>query len=171
MFRKFNINRKFLDNFKLGGLIVFVVGMVNVFLLMIFFVFIFNVMGYFVIFVEEIFKGNWYQVVIVLLWVVCFYFGNFIFGFIIIYWGQICCLFVYVVLLILEIVIFVFVGIYGLFYYKEILWEIEMMVVVMFFLMGLQNGFIVSILNFVIKIIYFMGFIIDFGVLSVMFIK
>jgi uncharacterized membrane protein YoaK (UPF0700 family) len=63
------------------------------------------------------------------------------------------------------------VGIYGQFFYMETLFETEIMLGIMLFAMGLQNGLTASISNFAVKTTHLTGTTTDLGILFSMFTK
>lgn len=73
--------------------------------------------------------------------------------------------------LIIEILCLFAVGTYGLFYYQETLSETEVMVGLMLFAMGIQNGLTASISNSVVKTTHLTGLTTDLGLLAAMFTK
>ena len=151
MLRKFNNHRTLKDNIQLGGLTAFSAGMVNVTSLIIFFAFTSNVTGHYAILAEEIAKGNWYEAIIVFGWIFMFFFGNFFSNFIVINFDRTNRYLAHSLPLFVEIICLLAVGTYGQFYYAETLSETELMVGLMLFAMGIQNGLTASISNFSIK--------------------
>jgi uncharacterized membrane protein YoaK (UPF0700 family) len=63
------------------------------------------------------------------------------------------------------------VGIYGQYFYKETLVETELLLALMLFAMGLQNGLTASISNFTVKTTHLTGTTTDLGILFSMFTK
>ena len=171
MLRKFNTNRTLADNIKLGGLTAFVAGMVNVASIMIFFAFTSNITGHIAVLAEEISKGNWYQVAIVFGWIFLFFSGSFLANFIVINLGNRKRSMAHSIPLVLEIICLSVVGIYGQFFYQETLTETELLLALMLFAMGLQNGLTASISNFAIKTTHLTGLMTDLGILFSMFTK
>ena len=156
---------------KLGGLTAFVAGMVNVSSLIIFFSFTSNVTGHYAILAAELVKGNYLQALIVLSWIVLFFLGGFLANFIVISLSQRNTYLAHSIPLILEIGCLMAVGIYGQWFYMETLRETEIMVSIMLFAMGLQNGLTASISNFAVKTTHLTGATTDLGILFSMFIK
>jgi len=71
--------------------------------------------------------------------------------------------------LVLEIVCLLSVGIYGQFYYQKTIEEAQVMVALMLFATGLQNGLTASISNFLVKTTHLTGTTTDLGILTSMF--
>lgn len=171
MLRKFSNSRSFSDNIKLGSLTAFSAGMVNVASVTIFYAFTSNVTGHYAILAEEIAKAHWYQVGVVLSWITLFYLGNFTSNIIIINLNQKHAYFAHALPILLEISCLLSVGIYGEYKYSETLIETELMVCLMLYAMGLQNGLTASISNFAIKTTHLTGLTTDLGILSSMMTK
>ena len=166
MLRKFNNSRTVKDNMQLGALTAFSAGMVNVVSVIIFFAFTSNVTGHYAILAEEVAKGNWNQVFVVLTWIFMFFIGNFISNFIIINLNEKNSYIAHSTPLVIEMICLFAVGTYGAFFYKETLWETEIMVGIMLLAMGLQNGLTASISNFSIKTTHLTGLTTDLGILA-----
>ncbi|WP_372756217.1 YoaK family protein [Mariniflexile sp.] len=171
MLRKHSNNRTLRDNIQLGSLSAFSAGMVNVTSLIVFFAFTSNVTGHYAILAEEISKGNWYQASVVFAWIFLFFIGNFTSNLIIINFNKKNSYFAHSAPLILEIICLVGVGFYGHFFYLETLTETEIMIGLMLFAMGLQNGLTASISNFSVKVTHLTGLTTDVGILTAMFTK
>ncbi|TRZ45273.1 YoaK family protein [Robertkochia solimangrovi] len=170
MLRKFDNNRTLKDNIQLGALSAFSAGMVNVTSVIIFFAFTSNVTGHYAILAEEIAKGNWNEVMVVMTWIFLFFMGNFVSNQIIINFDRNSYV-AHALPLLLEILCLFSVGTYGAFFYAESLWETEVMVGLMLFAMGLQNGLTASISNFSVKTTHLTGLTTDVGILASMYTK
>ncbi|MFZ6663618.1 YoaK family protein [Peijinzhouia sedimentorum] len=171
MLRKYSNSRSLSDNLKLGSLSAFSAGMVNVASLIIFFGFSSNVTGHYAILAEEISLGNWNQVAVVFSWIFLFFFGNFVSNLIIINFNKKYTYVAHATPIVLEILCLLVVGIYGQFYYTETLFETEVLLGLMLFAMGLQNGLTASISNFAVKTTHLTGATTDLGILFSMFTK
>ncbi|GAB3164081.1 YoaK family protein [Telluribacter humicola] len=169
MLRKYSNSRSLRDNIQLGVLTAFSAGMVNVASLIIFFAFTSNVTGHYAILAEEIAKGHWYQVGVVFAWILLFFMGAFVANFIIINLNKKNAYAAHALPLLLEMLCLVTVGIYGQYYYQETLTETEVLVGLMLFAMGLQNGMTASVSNFVVKTTHLTGLTTDLGILFSMF--
>lgn len=171
MLRNYSNSRTLGDNIRLGTLTAFTAGTINIASLLIFLSFTSNVTGHYAILAAEISKGNWSQVAVVGLWIFLFFFGGFVSNFMVITFNKKSKYFAHSMPLILEIACLLFVGIYGQFYYRKTLEETELLVALMLFATGLQNGLTASISNFSVKTTHLTGTTTDLGVLFSMFTK
>ena len=73
MLRKYSNSRSFRDNLRLGSFTAFIAGMVNVASLVLFYSFTSNLTGHFAILAQEISNGKWFQMLIVLFWILLFF--------------------------------------------------------------------------------------------------
>lgn len=159
------------DNIRLGVLTAFTAGMVNLASFMIFLSFSSNVTGYYAIFAAELVKGNYYQMLVVLSWILLFFFGSFFANLVVIHVSSKSQYLAHAIPIFLEILCLLTVGIYGQFFYQETLSETEYMLSLMLFAMGLQNGLTASISNFTVKTTHLTGATTDLGILFSMFTK
>lgn len=171
MLRRYSNSRTLKDNIQLGSLTAFAAGMVNIVSLIIFFAFTSNVTGHYAILASEIVQGNLFQVAIVFLWIFLFFLGSFISNFIVIHLNRKVTYLAHALPLGLEILCLLTVGIYGQFFYAETLAETEILVAIMLFSMGLQNGLTASISNFLVKTTHLTGATTDLGILFSMFTR
>ncbi|WP_200979229.1 YoaK family protein [Echinicola sp. 20G] len=171
MLSKYSNSRTLGDNIKLGALTAFSAGMVNVISVIIFFAFTSNVTGHYAVLAEEIAKGNWYQAGVVASWILLFFFGGFTANLIIINFNKTYTYLAHAVPIILEIICLLIVGSYIQFYYQETLVETEILVGLMLFAMGIQNGLTASISNSAVKTTHLTGLTTDLGMLFSMFTK
>ncbi|MEA1785683.1 YoaK family protein [Arenibacter sp. GZD96] len=171
MLRKYNNSRTLGDNKKLGALTAFSAGMVNVASVIVFFAFTSNVTGHFAILAEEIAKKNWYQAAVVFTWIFSFFIGNFTSNFIVIHSNKRNRSLSHAIPLCIEIICLLSVGIYGQYFYQETLTETEIMIGLLLFAMGIQNGLTATISNFAVKTTHLTGLTTDLGILLAMFTK
>jgi uncharacterized membrane protein YoaK (UPF0700 family) len=171
MLRKYSNSRTLGDNIKLGVLTACSAGMVNVASLLIFFGFSSNVTGHFAILASEIVQGKFYQIAVVFGWIFLFFFGSFVSNLIVIHYNNRNRYLAHASPLILEILCLLAVGVYGQFFYLETLVETEILLALMLFAMGLQNGLTASISNFAVKTTHLTGTTTDLGILFSMFTK
>ena len=164
MLRKFSNSRSFADNLKLGVLTAFPAGMVNVASLVLFFSFASNVTGHFAILAEEIANGKWFQVAVVFSWVFLFFTGSFLSNNIVINGSGKRTFLTHSIPMLLEISCFLVVGVYGHYFYTETLLETEILVAILLFSMGLQNGLTASISNFAVKTTHLTGLTTDLAI-------
>ncbi len=171
MLRKYSNSRTLEDNIKLGTLTAFSAGMANVTSLLIFFSFSSNVTGYYAVLAAEITKGDYFKAAIVLGWILIFFLGSFTSNFIVIHSNKKNSYLAHAIPILLEILCLLSVGIYGQYFYKESLVETEILLALMLFAMGLQNGLTASISNFAVKTTHLTGATTDLAILFSMFTK
>lgn len=151
------------DNLLLAGSTAIAAGMVNVASVIAFFAFTSNVTGHVAVFAEEIVKGHWHQVFIVMVWLLLFLSGAFIANYII---NSVAVKGTYIahsVPVFIEIVILVGIAYYGHNYYSETLSETEFLVGALLFCMGLQNSLVSTITGGVVKTTHVTGLFTDLG--------
>jgi uncharacterized membrane protein YoaK (UPF0700 family) len=149
---------------KLGVLTAFTAGMVNVAAWILFFSFASNVTGHYAILAEEIATGKWFQVLVVLLWILLYMGGSFLSNFVVIHGRNKYSFISHAFPLVLEMLILFGVGFYGTYYYSETLIETEVLTALLLFSMGLQNGLTASISNFSVKTTHLTGLTTDLGI-------
>lgn len=171
MLRKYSNSRTISDNIRLGSLTAFTSGMVNIASLLIFFSFSSNITGHYAILAAEIVKGNTYQIVVVLGWILMFFIGSFVSNQMVINFNKKSTYLAHSLPILLEIICLLVVGYYGQFFYRETLFETEFLLMVMLFAMGLQNGLTASISNFTVKTTHLTGLTTDLAILASMFTK
>ncbi|WP_333875762.1 YoaK family protein [Flavobacterium sp.] len=171
MLRKYSNSRSLSDNIKLGSLSAFAAGMVNIGSLLLFFSFSSNVTGHYAILAAELVKGNLYQIAVVFSWIFLFFLGSFVSNLFVIHINAKNSYIAHSIPLFLEIICLVTVAVYGEYYYRETLAETEILLALMLFAMGLQNGLTASISNFAVKTTHLTGTTTDLGVLFSMFTK
>lgn len=171
MLRKYSNSRTLEDNIKLGSLTAFSAGMANIASLLIFFSFSSNVTGYYAILSAEIVKGDFYKAAVVMAWIFLFFMGSFFSNFIVIHFNRKNTYIAHAIPIIIEIACLFSVGIYGLYFYEETLAETEILLALMLFAMGLQNGLTASISNFAVKTTHLTGATTDLAILFSMFTK
>lgn len=164
MLRKYSNSRSFADNIKLGSMTALVAGMVNVASLVLFFSFASNVTGHFAILADEIANGRWFQVAIVFSWIFLFFAGSFISNNVVINGSRNRPFLNHSIPMLIETACLLAVGFYGHFYYQESLMETEILVAILLFSMGLQNGLTASISNFAVKTTHLTGLTTDLAI-------
>src|SRR5690606_4892332 len=146
--------------------------MVNVISVILFFSFTSNVTGHFAILAQSISEGNWYQAAVVFLWISAFFGGNFTSNlFVINGVSKKSQLLTHSIPLALEIGCLLTVGVYTQYFFSDSLQETEVLVGIMLFAMGLQNGLTASISNSAVKTTHLTGRTTDLGILMAMFTK
>lgn len=161
MLRRYSNSRTFQDNLRLGSFTAIIAGMVNVASLVLFYSFTSNLTGHFAILATEIANGQWFQMLVVFFWILLFFSGSFLSNNLIINSTAKNTFLSHSIPMILEILCFVFVGFYGQFFYTETLTQTEILVSVLLFAMGLQNGLTASISNFQVKTTHLTGLTTD----------
>ena len=164
MLRRFSNSRTFQDNLRLGIFTAIIAGMVNVASLVLFYSFTSNLTGHFAILAQEIADGKWFQMLVVLFWIILFFSGSFLSNNLIINSTRKNAFVSHSIPMIIEIGCFVFVGIYGQFFYTETLTQTVILVSVLLFSMGLQNGLTASISNFQVKTTHLTGLTTDLAI-------
>ena len=155
----------------MGVLTAFAAGMVNIASLLIFFAFSSNLTGHYAILASEIVLGNYHQVAVVFGWVFLFFFGSFLSNMIVIHFNHKSKYLAHSTPIAVEIICLVAVGFYGQHFYQETLMETEILLALIIFAMGLQNGLTASISNSAVKTTHLTGTTTDLGVLFAMFTK
>ena len=161
MLRRYSNSRTFSDNLKLGIFTAIIAGMVNVASVILFYSFTSNLTGHFAVLAQEIADGKWFQMLIVLFWILLFFGGSFLSNFLVINANKKNAFLSHSIPMVLEILCFLGVGIYGQFFYQETLTETEILVSVLLFSMGLQNGLTASLSNFQVKTTHLTGLTTD----------
>ncbi len=138
---------------------------------MIFFSFSSNVTGHYTILASEIILGNYYQIAVVFGWIFLFFFGGFMSNMIVIHFNNKSKYLAHATPVAIEIICLLTVGFYGQYFYQDTLAETEILLSLMVFAMGLQNGLTASISNSAVKTTHLTGTTTDLGVLFAMFTK
>jgi uncharacterized membrane protein YoaK (UPF0700 family) len=140
-----------------------VAGLVNVCSVMLFFAFSANVTGHAATLSEELVKGHWYQVWVVLMWMALFLMGAFAANLMVTRLGARSVLWGHGGPLLLQLVGLCAVAYYGAHFYRETLWETELLIGVLLLSMGLQNGTVASVSNSVVRTTHLTGLFTDLG--------
>jgi uncharacterized membrane protein YoaK (UPF0700 family) len=140
-----------------------VAGLVNVCSVMLFFAFSANVTGHAATLSEELVKGHWYQVWVVLMWMALFLVGAFVANLLVTRLGARSLLWGHGGPLLLQLTGLCAVAHYGAHHYLETLWETELLIGVLLLSMGLQNGTVSSVSNCVVRTTHLTGLFTDLG--------
>lgn len=160
------------DKIKFGMMYACTAGMVNVSSLVLFFSFTSNVTGHYAILANEIANGNLFKILIAFLWILLYFAGSFFSHFLIRSGTSSNTYLTHAVPMIVEIICLVSVGLYGHYLYAETLIETELLVAVLLFAMGLQNGLTASIASFSLKTTHLTGLTTDLAIhLSMLYKK
>jgi uncharacterized membrane protein YoaK (UPF0700 family) len=154
--------RKLKDKMQLGIMFSFAAGMVNVSSLVLFFSFTSNITGHYAILSSEIAKGNIFRIMIVLLWIGIYFSGSFLAS--LMQRARGASGGISVLPMIAEILCLFGVGLYGRFIYSETLVETELLVAVLLFAMGLQNGLTATVSGFELKTTHLTGLTTDMAI-------
>lgn len=156
----------------LGASTAGVAGLVNVCSVIAFFAFATNVTGHVAVFAEELVKGHEHQVSVVAIWLGCFVVGAGLSNFFV-YQGKDCANTVLwsTLPLGLELILLAGVGYYGATSYAETLRETEVLVSVLLFAMGVQNGLVASVSSGVVKTTHLTGLLTDLGIELALFLR
>jgi uncharacterized membrane protein YoaK (UPF0700 family) len=149
------------DDLFLGGSTALVAGLVNVCSVMTFFTFSSNVTGHAATFVEEVVKGHWYQVGVVLAWLLLFLAGAFVANLCITLLSPQRSYLGHALPLLVQAAVLFAVAYYGHRHYDETLWETELLVAVLLFTMGIQNGTVSTVSGSVVRTTHLTGLFTD----------
>jgi len=147
----------------LGGTTAITAGMVNVCSVMAFFAFSSNVTGHVAVFTEEIAKGHWHQVSVVIGWLFCFLMGAVVANTLVHGLGRRLGVAGRAAAPVLQVALLLAVGTYCQHHYAETLRETEILVAVLLFTMGLQNSTVASISGGVVKTTHVTGLFTELG--------
>lgn len=148
-------------NLWLGASTALVAGLVNVCSVMIFFAFSANVTGHMATLAEEVVKGHWHQVSVVLGWMFMFVLGAFVAGLSVTALGRRNPRLGHAAPLLLQTLLLGAVAYYGHRHYLETLRETEVLVGALLFSMGVQNGTVTAVSNAAVRTTHLTGLFTD----------
>lgn len=160
MFRHIGKKRRLQHNLRIASLLSFVAGMVNVAGFLSIQRMTTNVTGHFAFLIEEVFKLNFLQSLVFLLYIFFFLLGSFVSRFLVelIYrWNK---SYKYIFPAILESIILFLVPILAPFIYKYP----DILACMLLFAMGLQNSLVTSISKAVVRTTHLTGLFTDLGI-------
>jgi uncharacterized membrane protein YoaK (UPF0700 family) len=164
--------RRRVHDHLLGASTASVAGLVNVCSVMAFFAFASNVTGHVAILAEELVKGHVHQLSVVAVWLLLFLLGAGISNACAYHEkGEPPSLFRSASPLVIEALLLAGVGFYGSSYYAETLRETEVLVGILLFAMGLQNGLVATISGGVVKTTHLTGLLTDLGMEIALFLR
>ncbi|MFC4873943.1 YoaK family protein [Negadavirga shengliensis] len=163
MLKKNKERRSIKENLLLAATTASASGITNVASVIAFFAFTSNVTGHVAIFAEEVVKGHWHQVYIVLVWLLLFLFGAFLANYLISSIAKKGRYLSHAAPVFIEILVLSVIAIYGHYYYEETLRETECLVGGLLFCMGLQNSMVSTISGGVVKTTHVTGLFTDLG--------
>ena len=161
MFKKSSKTNTIKDNLRIASLLSFVAGIVNVAGFLAVERLTTNVTGHFAFFVDEIFKLNFLQGFLYLLYVFFFLLGSFISNIIIEIVSKFNDGLIYVVPVIIESLILFLVAIFG---ENLILKDPNLLAFSLLFAMGLQNSLVTTISNATVRTTHLTGLFTDLGI-------
>lgn len=164
MLRKYQSSRSLRDNLNLGLITSFSAGMVNVASLVMFFAFTSNVTGHYAILAQEIADGRFVQVFIVFTWLSLFWAGSFFSNYIVVHSRRVYNVISHSLPMLLQMILLIGLWIYGELSYEESLAETEVIIGILLFIMGLQNGLTATLSNFAVKTTHLTGLTTDLAI-------
>lgn len=145
-----------------GAMTSFAAGMVNVSSLVIFFSFSSNITGHYAILASEIAKGNLVRIYTALGWIALYFAGSFLSGSLMRKRPAAAYSFRPAITpILMEIICLLAAGFYGHYFYSETLIETEILVGLLLFAMGMQNGMTASLRHFGMKTTHLSGLTTD----------
>lgn len=161
MFRHHGNTRTLSHNLKIASLLSFVAGLVSTVGYFSVQRLTTNVTGHFAFFMDEVFKLHFAQSVIFFLYIFSFFFGSFVSSLLIEIISRKNERYIYVFPTLIEIIILFAVGFYG---QSLILTNPNLIAFSLLFAMGLQNSFVTSISNAVVRTTHLTGLFTDLGI-------
>lgn len=161
MFRHEGKSRTFIHNLKLASLLSFVAGVVNVAGFFAVHTLTTNLTGHFAFFADELVNSNISQAVQYLLYILFFFIGAFVSGFLVEYIYKIKERYKYVIPILLEIVIITGIGLQS---NTTILNNPHTIAYALLFAMGMQNALVTSISGSVVRTTHLTGLFTDLGI-------
>ena len=152
------------DNLWLGTSTALVAGLVNVCSVMILFTFSSNVTGHVATFAEEVVKGQWHQVLVVLAWMLMFLLGALVANLFVTFIAPRSLHVGHGGPMVLQILLLCAVAHYGERHYEETLRETELLAAVLLFAMGLQNGTVARVSKSVVRTTHLTGLFTDLAI-------
>ncbi len=161
MFKHKGKTRTFSHNLQIASLLSLVAGIVNVVGFFSVQRLTTNVTGHFAFFVEEILQTNYLESFVYFLFIFFFFLGSFVSSFIIEIVSKINERYIYIVPAFIEIIILLLLGIFGAFFQSI---HPNIIAFSLLFSMGLQNSFVTTISNSVVRTTHLTGLFTDLGI-------
>lgn len=161
MFRHYGNTRNLSHNLKIASLLSFVAGIVSTVGFFSVHSLTTNITGHFAFFMDEIFKLNFKESSIYFLYIFSFFFGSFVSNLLIEIISRRNERYMYVVPTLIEIIILFILGFYG---ESSIITNKNLIVFSLLFVMGLQNSFVTTISNAVVRTTHLTGLFTDLGI-------
>jgi uncharacterized membrane protein YoaK (UPF0700 family) len=163
MLRQVKEKRTLKHNLLLASSSAFVAGITDVVGLLAFLAFTSNITGHVANLAKNILQQNFQSIILFAVWLVMFMIGAFVSNFIVQSLKHKSIYRAHSAPIILEIVILLFVAIYGHNFYNETKQEREIVIGLLLFAMGLQNGLVSNISGGLIKSTHLTGLFTDLG--------
>ena len=161
MFRHRGKTRTLSHNKKIASLLSFVAGVVNVAGFISVQRLTTNVTGHFAFFVEEVFKLQFSNSIIYLLYILFFFFGSFVSSLLVEIMTRRNEQYMYAIPVLMEIIILCTVALVGP---TLILYNPNLIVCILLFAMGLQNSLVTRISNAIVRTTHLTGLFTDLGI-------
>ncbi len=161
MFRHYGKARTLSHNLRIASLLSFVAGIVNTVGFFSVHSLTTNVTGHFAYFMDEVFNLNFAKSWIFFLYIFSFFFGSFVSNFLIEVISRKNERYIYVVPTLIESSILFILGIYGM---NLIATNPNLIACSLLFAMGLQNSFVTTISNAVVRTTHLTGLFTDLGI-------
>ena len=161
MFRHKGKTRTLKHNLNIASLLSFVAGIVNVAGFLAVQRLTTNVTGHFAFFVDEIFKLNFWQGFIYLLYIFFFFLGSFVSNLIVEIISKTSDRFIYIIPTIIESLILFFLAVFGQTLISQ---NPNLLACSLLFAMGLQNSLVTTISNATVRTTHLTGLFTDLGI-------
>lgn len=161
MFRHHGKTRTLRHNLRIASLLSFVAGIVSTAGFFSVHQLTTNVTGHFAFFIEEVFKLNFAQSAVFFLYIFSFFFGSFFSNFLIEIITRKNERYIYIVPAVIEIIILFLLGFYGDYLIEN---NPHFIAFSLLFAMGLQNSFVTTISNAVVRTTHLTGLFTDLGI-------
>jgi uncharacterized membrane protein YoaK (UPF0700 family) len=163
MLRQSKEDRTFKENLMLASSTALVSGITNIAGMIAFLAFTSNITGHVANLAKHIVDQNFREIIVFVVWLLLFFAGAFISSFIVRSYNHISYYKAHSLPVIIEIIVLLFVAIYGHNFYKETLFERELVIGAIIFSMGLQNSLVSTISGGLIKSSHLTGLFTDLG--------
>jgi uncharacterized membrane protein YoaK (UPF0700 family) len=155
--------RTYKSNLALAGSTAIAAGMCNVAGALACFSFTANVTGHAASFAKHVVTNNWFELSIILLWLLMFFAGAFAANFLIKSFEHKGAYKAHALPLIIEILLMIFIGVHGISSFEETELYTEIVAAALLFGMGLQNSTVSTITGGTIKTSHLTGLFTDLG--------
>lgn len=161
MFRHHGKTRNLSHNLRIASLLSFIAGLVNTVGFFSVKRLTTNVTGHFAFFMDEVFKLNFWTAFVLFLYVFFFFFGSFISNLLIEIFLRKNERYMYVVPTLIEVAILFILGVWG---QDLVIWYPNVIAFSLLFAMGLQNSFVTTISNSIVRTTHLTGLFTDLGI-------